>query len=145
METTYRDGREYVREVPQTASEERSIVDLVRDIVGNAQEIMRSEVRLAKAEIREEALKAAKAGGFAAGGAVLGIFALNFILWSIIFGFSTWVPMSFSSLIIGLVIGLIAGGMILAGRSRMKEVNVTPEKTVKSLREDAEWLKTQTR
>ena len=40
---------------------ERSIGSLVNDIVGNVQEIIRSEVRLAKAEVTEELTKARRA------------------------------------------------------------------------------------
>ena len=40
---------------------ERSIGSLVNDIVGNVQQIIRSEVRLAKAEVREELTKARRA------------------------------------------------------------------------------------
>jgi Putative Actinobacterial Holin-X, holin superfamily III len=143
-ETTYTAERQHVRE-PDSTRGERSVVDLVRDITGNAQEIMRSEIRLARTEIREEAVKAGKAGGLLAGGAVIGLFGLNFLFWSLIFGLSTWVPMSASALIIAIFLAIVAGVMVLAGRSRMKEVNVKPERTVNSLREGAEWLKNQTR
>ena len=41
---------------------ERSFADVFQDIVRNIQEIVRSEVRLAKTEIRDEAAKAKSAG-----------------------------------------------------------------------------------
>ena len=54
---------------------DRSFADVLQDIVGNIQEIVRSEVRLAKAEISEEARKAKPAGLSIAAGAVFGLCA----------------------------------------------------------------------
>ena len=52
------------------ATPDRSFADVLRDIGQNIQEILRSEVRLAKAEISEEARKAKPAGVWIAIGAV---------------------------------------------------------------------------
>jgi hypothetical protein len=41
--------------------EDRSVSDVLRDIRGNLQDIVRSEVHLAKAELKTEAGQAAKA------------------------------------------------------------------------------------
>ena len=43
------------------ALDERSLADILRDIMRNLQEIVRSEVRLAKTEIADEAARAARA------------------------------------------------------------------------------------
>ena len=59
---------------------DRSFADVLDDIVGNVQGIIRSEVRLAKAEIQEETVKAGKAARFAGSGAVLGLYAVGFLL-----------------------------------------------------------------
>lgn len=126
-------------------SGERSMTELVRDIAGNAQEIVRSEIRLARTEIKEESIKAAKAGALLGGGALIGLFGLNFFFWSLIFGLSTWVPMSGSALAIAVLLGITGLVLVLAGRDRMKEVKVKPERTVNALREDVEWLRNQTR
>jgi uncharacterized membrane protein YqjE len=40
------------------AGGDRSLSDVLQDILRNVQEMVRSEVRLAKTEIREEAVKA---------------------------------------------------------------------------------------
>ncbi len=40
---------------------DRSVADVLQDIFRNVQEILRSEIRLAKAEIRQEATEAATA------------------------------------------------------------------------------------
>jgi len=46
----------------------RSVTEVLQDVIGNIQEMVRSEVRLAKTEIRQEAIKAKSSGGFFGGG-----------------------------------------------------------------------------
>jgi uncharacterized membrane protein len=123
----------------------RSSGEIIKDLVENAQEILRSEVRLAKVEITQEAKKAAQSAAIAAAGAVLAIFALGLLLWAAVYGLSLVLPMWAAALIIGVVVGIVAGAMITAGRAKMKQVNPTPETTIKSLKENAQWLKNQTR
>ena len=50
----------------------RSIPDVLQDILTNVQAIIRSEVRLAKTEVTEEATRAGRAAGVAAAGVVTG-------------------------------------------------------------------------
>jgi hypothetical protein len=48
-----------------------------------------------------------------------------------------------STLIVG-VVTLIVGLILLqSGRSGLSNLNVVPEKTVESIKEDAEWIKEQ--
>jgi Putative Actinobacterial Holin-X, holin superfamily III len=60
-------------------SSERPIADVLEDIIFNVQGIIRSEVRLARAEIQEETVKAGTAAGLAGSGAILAIYALGFL------------------------------------------------------------------
>lgn len=125
--------------------EERSAADVLKDIVGNLQEIIRSEVRLARAEIREETGKLANAGKMFAIGAVLGIFALGFVLWSLAYGLASVMSPWLATLIVGLVLGVVAGILISSGQTRLKAVSVKPERTVENVKENIEWMKNQTR
>ena len=52
---------------------ERSIADVLSDIAGNIQQIVRAEMRLAKAELREDLAKVRSAVVLFACGAVAGI------------------------------------------------------------------------
>jgi len=67
------------------AAEDRSISDVLQDILRNVQEILRSEVRLAKTEIREEAAKTKSSAVLLGTGAVTAIFALLFLLLMIVY------------------------------------------------------------
>ncbi len=124
---------------------ERSTVDVIKDIVANVQEIIRSEFRLARAEMTQKARSASRAVIMIAAGAIVGLYALAFILVCIYNALSYAIWPWLSALIIGVVLGIIGGGTLLAGRRLLKQVNPTPERTVQSVKEDVEWIKNQTR
>ena len=54
---------------------------------------------------------------------------------------ATWVPYWLSAVIVGgvaVIVGLI---MVQGGRSALKNTNITPEKTVDTMKENAQWVK----
>jgi uncharacterized membrane protein len=123
----------------------RSSAEVVQDLVHNVQEILRSEVRLAKAEITQEAKKATRSAAISAGGAILAIFALGLLLWAAVYALALPLPMWAAALIVGGVVGIAAGAMLAVGRARMKQVHPKPETTIRSVKENVQWLKNQTR
>jgi uncharacterized membrane protein YqjE len=117
------------------AQRERSLADVFQDIVANVQDIVRSELRLASVEIRQELVKAATAGKVAAAGGVLALFALAFLLLAAVYGLALVMPPWMAALAVGIVLAI--GGLILisAGSKRLKLIHLKPEKTVASIRE----------
>lgn len=124
---------------------EGSIAGLLQDIVGNIQGIIRSEVRLAKAEVTEDATSMGKAAGMLVAGAVLGIYALGILLLFVIYALNGPLPDWAAALIVGLVVAAAAGILVKVGLERIKSVNPAPDKTIDSVKEDIQWVKQQTR
>jgi len=124
---------------------DRPVSDVVQDIVRNIQEIIRSEVRLAKTEVREEVGHAKSAGIVVAAGAVAAIFAVLFLLWAVVYALATAMPQWAAALIIGVLLGIGAGLTLNAGVKRFKQVKPTPQRTIASLKENVQWAKQQTR
>ena len=73
-------------------NDERSVSDVLQDIFGNVQDIVRSEVRLAQAEIKTEAAKTARAAKSLIAGAVLGLRAVIRSLRLAWLSFLPWPP-----------------------------------------------------
>ena len=121
-----------------TRSGVRSVSDVLQDIVGNVEEIVRSEVRLAKTELREEVNRAKPAGLLLAIGALAAVFAVLFFLLTIYYALSMVVPNWAAALIVGLSMALFAGAALSAGRTRLKRFHPTPERTLRSFRENVE-------
>jgi uncharacterized membrane protein YqjE len=67
-----------------TPQMQRSFPEVLQDIVGNLQEIIRSEFRLAKTELKEEAARASKPAATFGVGLVLGFYGIGFLLLALI-------------------------------------------------------------
>ena len=127
------------------AESDRSIASVLGDIVGNVQQIIRAEVRLAKVEVGEEIARAGRGGMTAAAGAVLCMMALGFVLLSAVYALALVWPAWAAALTVGAAAGVIGGVCIRAGLSRLKQVNLAPPKTVATLQENIQWAKTRAR
>jgi uncharacterized membrane protein YqjE len=92
---------------------DRPIMQVLQDIVANIQEIMRSEIRLAKAEMKQESSKAARARAVLAGGTVLAVYGLVFLLLAIVYALSLAVKAWLAALIVAVITGVIAASYSL--------------------------------
>jgi len=123
----------------------RSISTVLRDIVHDIQDIVRSEIRLAKTEIAEQAGKAKGAGAQLAGAAVCGFFGVFFVLLAVVFGLSNVLPNWAAAGIVGVAMAITGGIMYSSGRKRLREVHAVPEHTVETVKENIQWVKQQTK
>ena len=127
------------------AAGDRSVSDVLQDIIRNVQEIVRSEVRLAKTEIREEAAKTKSSGLLLGAGAVAAIFALLFLLLTIVYALALVMPNWAAALIVGAALAVVASVIFTAGLKQFKQIHPTPERTVETIKENVEWAKQQTK
>ena len=125
------------------AAQDRSFSDVVQDILHNVQEIVRSEVRLAKAEIGEEAAKAKSSAVLLGAGGVAAIYAVLFLLLMIVHALCFVMPNWAAALIVGVALAVGATLMLSAGVKRFKQLHPTPERTVENIKENVEWAKQQ--
>jgi uncharacterized membrane protein YqjE len=123
------------------SAEDRSLSDVLQDILRNVQEIVRSEVRLAKTEIREEAGKAKFSAVLIGAGAVTAIFAILFLLFMIVYALALFMPSWAAALIVGAALAILATLMLMGGIRRFKQIRPTPERTVEIIKENVEWAK----
>ncbi|HWZ24701.1 MAG TPA: phage holin family protein [Verrucomicrobiae bacterium] len=126
-----------------TTQNGRSVPEVLQDIVGNIQEIIRSEFRLAKAEVKQEASKAAPPVKVIVAGAVIGFYALGFLLFTAVMGLATMMATWLAALIVGAVLGIVALTLITTASKRLKHVNAVPERTIETMKENVQWAKNQ--
>jgi uncharacterized membrane protein YqjE len=124
-----------------TPQMQRSVPEVLQDIVGNLQGIIRAEFRLAKTEITEEAAKAAKPGAMYATGLALGFYGVGFLLLAAVYGLSTVMSGWLAALIVGGVVAIVGAGVVSSSAKKLKRLNLTPEKTMRSLEENVQWAK----
>jgi uncharacterized membrane protein YqjE len=124
---------------------ERSIASLLRDIIGNVQQIIRAEVRLAKVEVAEELGKARRAAIILAVGALFAVFAVAFLLLGAVYLLSQVVQPWLASVIVALARAGVGGALLIVGARQLKLVSLAPERTVNSVQENIQWAKAQAR
>ena len=123
----------------------RPISSILQDVVGDVTGIVRSEIKLAKAEITADAKRFARALPLAVAGAILALFALGLLLTTILLAIAIALPAWLSALIVFVGTAIIAWALFAAGKARLRRINVVPEKTVNTIKENAEWVKAQAR
>jgi uncharacterized membrane protein YqjE len=126
-----------------TQQRDRSMAEVLKDIIGNVQEIVRGEVRLAKTEAKEEAAKALTSARLLMIGAIVGLFATGYILLAIVYALALAMPAWAAASSVGIVLALIASFMISGGLTKWKLVHPTLEKTAENVKENVQWLKNQ--
>ena len=124
---------------------DRSLSDVFQDIIRNVQEIVRSEVRLAKTEILEEVAKAKSGTLMLGAGIIAALFATALLLLMVVYALTLVVPSWAAALIVGGLLAVVASVMIAAGMRQLNAVRPTPVRTVETIKENVEWAKQQTK
>jgi uncharacterized membrane protein YqjE len=122
---------------------DRPVTELLKDIAANVQEMVRSEIRLALAEISEKTTRTISAGKVLGMGAGLGVLAVGFVLAGLALVLALFMPIWAATLAVGLMLAIVAAIMIGRGRSQLTIPK--PRKTIKNVKDNVEWLKKQTR
>jgi hypothetical protein len=117
-----------------------SLGDLLGEVSRDISTLMRQEVTLAKAELKESATKSAKGAGLmgAAGyGALMAVFFLSVALW---WWLGTLIGGGWSAVIVAVLWAIIAAILFVVGRGQFAQVEGAPQ-TVDTLKEIPETLK----
>jgi uncharacterized membrane protein YqjE len=124
---------------------ERSVSDVLQDILRNLQEMVRSEVRLAKVEIRDEVRRAVSSSIWIAAGVVGALSAWIFLLWTVAYSLATRMSMWAATLVVAVVMACIASVLVIGGIRRVRRIQPIPERTVESVKENLKWMKQPTK
>jgi hypothetical protein len=121
--------------------DDRSFLDVLNDIFGNLQEIIRSEIRLAKAEVSDE-LRGAKSSAVGVGVALLAsAFTALFLLLSGMYALSLVMSTWRAALCIALALAVVSFiAFLITGRRTRARRNIAP-RTAASIKENLEWAK----
>ena len=128
-----------------TLSTQRSVPEVLQDIATNLQEIIRSEFKLAKAEVKIAGATATRPAGVLLAGLALGLYGGGFLLLAIVHGLSLVIPAWLSALIVGVVLALASVAMVLSGGRKLKNIDPTPDRALRNLEENVQWAKHQSK
>lgn len=116
-------------------AENLSVGELVGEVSQDLSTLMRQELALAKAELKQEAVKSSKAAGLLGGAGFAGYMLLLFLSIAAWWGLANVMDQSWAALIVAAVWAVTAAVLYAAGRNRMREVNPAPERTAETLKE----------
>jgi uncharacterized membrane protein YqjE len=126
-----------------TQHRDESIGNLISQVAGDVSTLFRQEVALAKAELKEEAAKAGKAGGMLAGAGFAGYMVAVLLSLALVLALGDVMPDGWAAVIVAVLWAIVGGVLYAVGRKRMKDVDPVPRQTVETLREDAQWVRDQ--
>ena len=120
---------------------EPSLGELVASASKDLSTLVRKEVELAKAELSEELGKAGKGAGMFGGAGVTALYGLTFVSLAAMFGLGALMPLGWAALIVGGVYLLLAGILAMTGKKAFQDFSPKPERTIRTLKEDAQWAR----
>jgi hypothetical protein len=126
------------------ANDNRSLGELLSELVREITTLVREEATLAKAEIGQKLARIGKhvglvaAGGTVAYAGILAILAAMIILLAQA-GMDLWA----SALLVGIVVAGIGGFLVWKGLDSLRREDLAPRQTLETLKEDTQWAKNQ--
>src|SRR5262245_59915574 len=134
-----------IRDEATTRSDGRSIKQILQDIVNHVSDIVRSQVRLAKTEVRQDVTHYAKTSAFIGAAGSLALYAVGFFLLSAVYALQGVMPPWLAALVVGVAVGIVAAILYLTGRKKLTQASLRPDKTTQTLEDNVTWFKKQTK
>ncbi len=119
---------------------------IVAGMVEDLTKLVRKEAELARAELAEK-VDQVRAGMTAlSSGALVTYAGVIMLLFALAMGINVWIDAAWLSLlIVGGIVTIIGAVLLGRGRSDLKASNLTPTRTARSLRKDADMIRDETR
>lgn len=122
-------GQEPVGELVQRASQQLT-------------ELVRGELRLAQAEMKEKGKRYGKGGGLFGGAGLVGFLMLQALVATAIAALAVPLPVWAAGLIVTAVLGVIAAVMALTGKKQVGKASPpTPQQTIDNVKADVAEIK----
>ena len=104
------------------AQDGRSLGTILADITANISTLLRQEVALAKAEVRQSGSQVGKGVGLLAGAAIAGLLLLVFLSVSAWWGLGQYIGNEWSALVVAVVWAIIALILFLVGKKELERI-----------------------
>jgi hypothetical protein len=119
----------------------RSVGELISEVTTDLTTLMRQELDLAKAEVKQEVTTAGKAAGMLGAAGFAGYMVALFLSIALWWALGNGMDEGWAALVVAAIWGVIAAVLAVLGRSRMRQVNPKPERTVQTLQQVPDALK----
>lgn len=125
-----------------TDPQEATLGTLVSDLSRQLPDLIRSEMRLAQAELTEKGKRAGIGLGMFSVAGLMGFFGLAVLLTAVVLLLDLVLPAWAAALIVAVVLFAVAGVAALVGKNKVSEAApATPERAVSGLKQDVATVK----
>jgi hypothetical protein len=138
-DNSYGSGTAYADTTPDVSN--ASVGELVGHVAQDLSTLMRQELDLAKAEVKQEITKTGKAAGMLGAAGFAGYMVLLFASIALWWGLANVMDQGWAALIVTAIWAVIGAVTFVVGRRQLKEVNPKPEQTVETVKELPDALK----
>jgi len=111
----------------------RNVPTLLRELVDDVSQLLRSEMHLARAEATESVQRASGGLMRVAVGALLAFAALIVLLEAIVIALANVMPAAWAALLVGGVVAVLGFALTRSGQAALKPSKLAPSRTVASL------------
>jgi hypothetical protein len=118
--------------------------EIVGGLAGDVQDLVRGEIKLARAELDQKLHHAMIAGIWLIGGALVGFAGLVVVLEGIAAAIALALPAWAALLIVGVIIIAVGAGVARSGLGMLSLQALTPDRTAANLEKDARMVKEHT-
>lgn len=122
------------------SSADQSFRSLFSELVSEITNLIRQELRLAQAEASEKVTQAQRGAVTLVAGLLIAFVALIILAQALVLGLSNVVEPWLASVIVGVVLAIVGFALVKGGQSSLKPENLTPERTLRTLREDKNMI-----
>jgi len=119
---------------------DKPLSEIFQCVVHDAQDLFRSEVRLARAELNDDVARTRSAATMMAPAMIAALFAGMCLVAACIAGLALVLPVWAASLIMTVLLGIAGAVLFAIGRAKLRTVSGVPE-TVQTMKDNVEWAK----
>jgi hypothetical protein len=120
---------------------DQSVGELISEVTTDLTTLMRQELELAKAELKQEATSAGKAAGMLGGAGFAGYLVVLFLSIALWAALANGMDEGWAALIVAALWAVVAAALAVVGRARMRRINPKPERTVQTIQQVPDALK----
>lgn len=121
---------------------EASLGQLVSQVSQQIPELIRSEIRLAQAELTEKGKKAGLGAGMFGAAGLVALYGVGALIATLILVLAVWLPAWAAALIVTVVLFAIAGVAALLGKKNVEKATPPkPERAIESVKQDVATVK----
>lgn len=130
---------------PESRADQRSVPNLLSDLVHQITTLFRTESSLLKAELSENVNKLGTGAMEVAAGAICLLVALIVLVQALVIALSGWLGPTWAALLVGIALAAIGAILAKRGSTNLSPSGLAPDRTTRQVREDINLAKEEVR